>query len=45
MTQAAVLYIRCSSAEQVESGLGLADQEARCRSYARFRLARRQLPN
>jgi len=37
MTEAAVLYTRCSSAEQVESGLGLADQEARCRAYAEMR--------
>jgi len=34
---AAICYLRCSSAEQAESGLGLADQEGRCRAYAEMR--------
>lgn len=37
MTHDAICYVRCSSTEQVESGLGLADQEARCRAYAQMR--------
>jgi site-specific DNA recombinase len=37
MGSKAIVYVRVSTEGQVESGLGLADQEARCRAYCEMR--------